>query len=78
MGKQRISACGFCGKRKKDVFQIIQGAETAICDGCVCLCMTAIAEVNLTHFGRLVEKTLKSVAPRRLRKHASRKKHGDS
>jgi hypothetical protein len=36
--------CDFCGRGQSDVFKIIQGPSTSICDGCVATCSRLIGD----------------------------------
>lgn len=47
--------CSFCGKTKDKVEKIIEGPSVAICDECVELCSTIIAEERRTKGFGVVE-----------------------
>jgi len=38
--------CSFCGKSKDDVEVLVAGPNACICDGCVEICVAAIADAR--------------------------------
>ncbi len=61
----KVFACSFCAKTQEEVSKLIAGADAFICDQCIGLCMTVMAQVSRQWFDKEVESARASKADAR-------------